>query len=74
MRASRNPNGVKTRATRKATLPSHKSQRLTTIKETSLEQSLEEDLGSTKEPKQVVDLEFSNEEGETDDKELSNDI
>lgn len=56
---------VKTRGIRKQTPPSRKSLRLSTIKETSL--SLDDDSGSSKEPQRVVDLEFSDEEGDTAD-------
>lgn len=66
LEASVKPKQIKTRGVRKAALPSCKSINLSTINETSLEKSLEEESDSTigPAPQQFVDLEFSY-EGET---------
>lgn len=60
---SAKPKRVKTRATKK-TPPPRKSLFLTTLKETSLDKSLEKKYGSTEDPvqQQFVDVKFSDEE------------
>lgn len=63
---SAKPKWFKSRATRKNTPPSRKSQLLSTIKEAGIERSIEEELDSSKDPKQAADLEFSDEEAKTD--------